>query len=381
MKSLEYSLRKTNFQVSCLRNETTLIGIGDSAFNVLDEYFNSSTEINSREAVVIADKRVWELHGFILKDKLTSLGVEYKILLVESGECSKSLITLNWVWKELASIGTKRRTTLLAFGGGVICDMAGFAAATYLRGIPYINIPTTLLAQIDAAIGGKVAVDTLVAKNALGAFYHPRAVIIWPGFLKTLPTIEIACGMAEIIKVITLASPAHFEEVESMGGVTTETISKINEDHLARWIQLKLDFLALDPFEVGSLDRALNFGHSFGHAIESATDYQSFRHGEAVAIGMSMACRIAVSRGILSQQIADRIISCIKQNHLPTELPAGLIDDVWESLEAVRHVRNGELREVLPVHFGDYRFVKDISRDEYLAARQDNKVINMIVGD
>lgn len=368
MRPMTYTTAHGRLDISCVRRDLTTIAAGEGAFDALRQYLSRMADAADTPAVVVADGRAWELHGERMEKELSRTRVPYAVVHVESGERSKSLDALTRVWRELADAGARRRTTLLSFGGGVVCDMVGFAAATFMRGLPYVNIPTTLLAQVDAAIGGKVAVDTPWAKNVLGAFYHPRLVIVWPGFLTTLSQPELAAGMAEVVKVATLTSERLFEQVEALGVVSPSTAGAISEDQLLNWIRAKLDLLGPDPYETGSLDRALNYGHSFGHAIETTTKYEVYRHGEAVAIGMAIACRIAVARGVLNEGIAHRILGCLRRNGLPTTVPENLVGDVWETLEAVRKVRDGALREVLPTGLGSFQIVGEVARSEYLTA-------------
>lgn len=253
----------------------------------------------------------------------------------------------------------------MALGGGVLCDLVGFAASTYLRGVPYVNVPTTLMAQTDGAVGGKVGVDHPGGKNLIGAFFHPVRVVVDPLVLRTLPRREVASGLAEIVKVAVLTSPAMFAALEALDVERPPAVDTALLPLIRGSIAAKLALLAPDPFE-RSLRRLLNFGHAVGHALEAATDFAVYRHGEAVAVGMATATELAAQRGLCGARTRSRILGLLRRLDLPTVLPEPLRDLTWERLQAVYLVRNASLREVVPRTIGHCQVLDGVlGRAEY----------------
>jgi 3-dehydroquinate synthase len=280
---------------------------------------------------------------------------------------------LDW----LSESDIRRRDVLVAIGGGVVIDTAGWVASIYMRGISYINVPTTLLAQVDAAIGGKVAVNHDTAKNLIGGFYSPDAVVSCTGWLGSLNARQTRSGLAEAIKMAIISSPELFAFIEQNLG----SLQSLSADSLRPLVHassaIKCALVERDPYEV-DLRRTLNFGHTVGHAVETATGYGPVLHGEAVAFGMCVAMRIALARGVLEPPIAARIISILRFLGLPVvleDLPAvPAVDEVIAALEMVRQVRNGSLRFVLPACIGSALIVDDVCDDEIRAAVNDRTV-------
>ena len=255
-------------------------------------------------AAVISDENVWELH----KDRLEGLGIELLPIIVKPGEGSKSMQTLERVYAELCAHGLKRSEPIIAFGGGVVGDLAGFAAATYMRGANFIQIPTTLLAQVDSSVGGKVAVNLEQGKNMVGSFYQPKMVIIDTDMLDTLPKREFAAGMAEVIKYAAIDDCGVLEILEA------------DEPHDMQEIiylccKSKAGVVERDELDMGER-MILNFGHTFGHAIEKLNHYEKYNHGEAVALGMMLAARVGVRMGKTAAEVPDRIAAMLKRADL-----------------------------------------------------------------
>jgi 3-dehydroquinate synthase len=282
---------------------------------------------------------------------------------VADGERFKQLSTVVRIYDALLSANADRGSTLVTFGGGVIGDMAGFAAATYLRGIPLVHVPTTLLAQVDSAIGGKVGVNHPLGKNLIGAFYQPHAVLVDPAVLATLPRREFRAGLYEVIKYGVTSSPGLFDRVAR----ERKAIFARDPDVLAAVIgescRIKASLVSADERETGPR-RTLNFGHTAGHAIEVVTKYRRYRHGEAVAYGMLVAAQLAVNRGALAERDQKAIAELIASLG---PLPAIADVSTGQILEAMRHDKKivaGRLHFILPTAIGATSVVDDVSERE-----------------
>ena len=336
------------------RHYTVALGAGilDTLSRVLDE-----TGAPARRFVV-SSPLVWRLHG-----QRFAAAASAEVILVPDGERSKQLATVSRVYEALIRANADRASTLVTFGGGVIGDLAGFAAATYLRGIALVHVPTTLLAQVDSAIGGKVGVNHALGKNLIGAFYQPLAVVVDPSVLDTLPRREFRAGLYEVIKYGMTSSPTLFQRLVS----SRKAIFSRDPDVLAAIIgescRIKAEVVSKDEKESG-LRRILNFGHTAGHGLEAVTKYRRFRHGEAVAYGMLVAAQLAVARGALApsdrQALADLIASL---GPLPPvgDIP---IDEVMEAMVHDKKVVAGRLHVVLPTAIGATAIVDDVSAQE-----------------
>ena len=312
---------------------------------------------------IVSSPLVWRLHGARLSKFLGST----EPVLVPDGERYKQLSTVVRIYDALLRANADRASALVTFGGGVIGDMAGFAAATYLRGIALVQAPTTLLAQVDASIGGKVGVNHALGKNLIGAFYQPHAVLIDPAVLGTLPRREFRAGLYEVIKYGMTSSPSLFERVardrKAIFAKDAETLSAI----ISESCKIKAGIVSADERESGPR-RILNFGHTAGHAIEAVTKYRRFRHGEAVAYGMKVAAQLAVARGALAERDQQALLDVIASlGPLPpiADLSAAQI------LEAMRHDKKvvaGRLHFVLPTAIGATAIVDDVTEKELTAA-------------
>jgi 3-dehydroquinate synthase len=315
---------------------------------------------------VVSSPLVWRLHGAQLARAMNSA----EPILVPDGERFKQLSTVSRVYDALVRASADRAATIVTFGGGVIGDMAGFAAATYLRGISLVHVPTTLLAQVDSAIGGKVGVNHALGKNLIGAFYQPSAVIIDPLVLGTLPRREFRAGLYEVIKYGMTSSASLFERVagdrKAIFARAAESLLPI----IAESCRIKSDIVAVDEREAGPR-RILNFGHTAGHALEAITKYRRFRHGEAVGYGMLVAAALAQARGALAdrdrQALAD-VITSLGPLQPIADLSATAI------LDAMQHDKKivaGRLHFVLPTAIGATAIVDDVKESELRAALKD----------
>jgi 3-dehydroquinate synthase len=321
---------------------------------------------------VITDETVRELYGSQLARGLQQAGIEPLVRSVPAGERSKSLDQAIALWDWLAGSELARRDVVLAFGGGVVADLGGWVASGYMRGVPYINVPTTLLAQVDGALGGKVAVNHPLAKNLLGAFHQPVAVVANVSFLRTTSNRHLRAGLAEAIKKAIIASPEYLRFIED--NVDALLVAR-NDELLERLVvsaaAIKTELIGRDPYEA-DLRRPLNFGHTIGHPLETVTGYAPLLHGEAVAFGMVVESRIAAARGLLDEATLERIVALLRRCHLPADaadLPVPIDPDaVLAAMEKVRLIRAGSLRFVLPVAPGETVIADDVTDDEVRTA-------------
>src|SRR5436189_76357 len=312
---------------------------------------------------VASSPLVWRLHGPRLARALGPV----EPILVPDGERFKQLSTVTRIYDSLVRANAERGSTLVTFGGGVIGDMAGFAAATYLRGIALVHVPTTLLAQVDSAIGGKVGVNHPLGKNLIGSFYQPHAVVIDPSVLASLPRREFRAGLYEVVKYGMTSSAPLFDRIVNEQKGIFNRVPEALTPVIVESCRIKAGIVAADERESG-LRRVLNFGHTAGHAIEAVTKYRRFRHGEAIGYGMLVAAELAKSRGALAehdrQALSDLIASL---GPLP---PIGDIG-VTHMLEAVQHGKKmvaGRLHFVLPVAVGATTIADDVTENALKAA-------------
>ena len=273
-------------------------------------------------------------------------------IILPDGEKYKNTDSLNIIYSQLLKNKADRNTTLIALGGGVIGDITGFAAATYMRGINFIQMPTTLLSQVDSSVGGKTGINHPQGKNMIGAFYQPQCVITDVNVLKTLPSRELSAGLAEVIKYGLIRDIKFFEWLET----NSQSLIEMNSEHLSEAIlrscQNKADVVEADEFESG-IRAILNLGHTFGHAIEVAQGYGNWLHGEAVGVGMIMAAKLSQAMGWLSEADIERIILLIKHAGLPTVPPNISVDKYIELMMLDKKTKDGKINLVLQKSMGD----------------------------
>ena len=306
---------------------------------------------------LIADERVVERTQDSVAKTLAENGHTVFSYLVPSGEESKNLRQAESIYHWLAEHRAERKEVILAFGGGVVGDLAGFVAATYLRGMPYVQIPTTLVAQIDSSIGGKVAVDLPEGKNLVGAFYPSLITCIDTRFLETLSQRDLLAGWAEVVKTALLFDPPLFAEIASRGpsDLTPEFLLEV----VPRCVRWKQKVVAEDPKEQG-IRALLNYGHTIGHALEAATGYQTYLHGEAVAIGMHGAARIAHHLGILGQEAFDKQQAVIAQYALPLQYTQVDPAAIHDAISLDKKNRQGKVRWILLNDIGKPRIENEV---------------------
>jgi len=317
----------------------------------------------SRVAVV-SNSTVWPLHGPTVESSLRAAGFDPLICLVPDGEAYKRLDTVCQLYDQFIDGGLDRSGVVIAFGGGVVGDMAGFAAATYMRGLPLVQVPTTLLAMIDSSVGGTVAVDHPRGKNLIGAFKQPAFVVVDPAVLSTLPDEEMRSGWAEIIKHGIIGDPALFERLEARPELRPPSLALT--DILAAAIQVKVDVVEDDPYERGRR-RVLNLGHTFAHAFEVLSDYR-LRHGHAVAVGMVVAARAAEAMGLCRPELPERIEALLRAFSLPTQVPDFQPEAIWRAMALDKKKRGSRLRFVLPRALGDVIVTEEVTQELVLAA-------------
>ena len=301
---------------------------------------------------LIGDASVAALYGERTVESLRGRGLRVDLFTFPAGEAHKTRETWAALTDAMLAAGLGRDAAVVALGGGVVGDLAGFVAATYMRGIPVVQVPTTLLAMVDASVGGKTGVDTLAGKNLVGAFHPPRLVVIDPAVLRTLPAAQLRAGLAEAVKHGAIADAAHLEWVDEHA----ERLLAADVDALAALVdhsvRIKADFVARDERESGPR-KLLNFGHTIGHAVEAATDY-GVLHGEAVAIGMVAEARLGERVGVTAPGTAARPEALLSRLGLPTELPAGVtMDEVIGWTRTDKKARAGRVEYALIRRLGE----------------------------
>lgn len=304
--------------------------------------------------LIISDSNVEKLYADGTTKSLRAAGFETSVVAIPAGETSKTLQQAEQLFAACAAHKLDRTSFIVALGGGVVGDVAGFVAATYLRGINFVQIPTTLLAQVDSSVGGKVGVDLPEGKNLVGAFWQPRAVIADLDTLRTLPPREFSAGMAEVIKSAVIRDAALFTRLEDR----LDALFNFDMDALgsviARCCEIKAEVVAADERETKGLREILNFGHTLGHAIEAAGSYKTLLHGEAVSIGMTFAAQLSVKHATLAAQDADRLARLLARCHLPTEVPPEIPRvEILQRMKHDKKNRDGKLRFVLLKRLGE----------------------------
>jgi 3-dehydroquinate synthase len=315
---------------------------------------------------IVTSPEIWKLWG---KQVMAPFGKDQPtVLFLPAGERHKRLRVVESLLEQLAAAGADRDALLIAFGGGVVGDVTGFLAAIYMRGIPYVQIPTTLLAQVDSSIGGKTGVNLGAGKNLVGSFHHPLAVLADTDVLKTLPKAELRAGLQESIKAGIIRDPKLFRYLETNADAVLGGDTKALSHVIAASVRVKADVVAKDELESG-LRMILNYGHTLGHAIEAATGYKQLLHGEAVGWGSIAATHLGFIRGMITEPEADRILQLILRYGplTPVNVKAARLVDLTSS---DKKNRSGTLSFVLPVKIGEAVIVSNITRSEMLSAAE-----------
>ena len=322
---------------------------------------------NNRKILIISNKEIASLYGKQVIESLKQKNFDANIFIIKAGESYKTISTLNEIFNSAFSNGIERTSLMIALGGGIVGDITGLAAATWLRGIDYIQIPTTLLSMVDSSVGGKTAVNHPKGKNLIGAFHQPKAVFIDIETLKTLPKREFKAGIAEVVKYGIIKDKELFEFLESK--INIKKINNLDNESLIKIIKksvkTKSDIVSKDEQENG-IRAILNYGHSFGHVIENLCGYGSYLHGEAISIGMRIAGDISFERGLLSKENLFRQNNLLKEFGLPIEVPKLSKEKVLNILMGDKKVREGKMRFVLAKDIGNVAIFDNINNSDFL---------------
>jgi 3-dehydroquinate synthase len=356
--------------------ESVRVSLGERSYRILIQHgliqeagdILFSCNVGSH-AVIITNTTVGPLYLPAVKKSLEDALFQVDVIEIPDGEEYKTLAWMKRIYDRLLAYNLDRTSSIIALGGGVIGDMTGFAAATFLRGIPLMHMPTTLLAQVDSSIGGKTGVNLPQGKNMVGAFYQPRLVLIDPAVLKTLDSRELRTGMAEVIKYSVIHDRDFFyflkDNVNSAYALNDAAVSRI----IKTCCTIKAAITEQDERE-GGIRAILNFGHTIGHAIETLTSYSRFRHGEAVAMGMAAAARLSAAWGCCPHEAYTGLIALLESAGLPVQIPAFERDSYLAAIQKDKKRARGTIRMVLMKSIGEV-FIEEISAEKLASAFQD----------
>ncbi len=342
------------------------IAIGEGNLGELPRLIEQRGKLS--HAVVVTDQNVADTHAATVIASLKQSGVRVDRFVVPPGEKTKCVEQADKLWQHMLDCGADRKTVVVAVGGGVIGDLAGFIAATFARGLRFVQVPTTLLAQVDSSVGGKVGINLPRAKNMVGAFWQPLAVLIDTAVLETLPQREYRAGLAEVIKYGVILDAEFFAWLEANLAGLQQRDAAVLQHVVARSCELKAEVVSKDEHETTGLRAVLNYGHTFCHAFESLTHYGELLHGEAVAIGMLCASRLAEKLGRIDEHVTRRQFALIQALGLPTEVPQLESAAIIEAMRHDKKVEYGRLRFVLPSRLGHVELVGDIEPSRVEAA-------------
>ena len=327
---------------------------------ILEDAASYLQPLGGSHFIVISDANVVDSHTSVLMQAIKGNG-RVDLLEVPSGESSKSLDQAKHLWQSLVSIGADRQSVVLAVGGGVVGDLAGFVASTFARGIRLIQVPTTLLSQVDSSVGGKTAVNLPDTKNIVGAFWQPSLVLIDPATLTTLPANEYASGLAEVVKYGVILDAEFFEFLQQNSEKIQARDPQIISQAIRRSCQLKAEVVQQDEREVSGVRAILNYGHTFAHALEATAGYGALLHGEAVSIGMMCASRLAERMGFVSDALTGQQGRLLEQFDLPIRVELEVsVETVLNAMQRDKKMEVGTLHFVLPTKLGQVQRVSDV---------------------
>jgi 3-dehydroquinate synthase len=318
-------------------------------------------------AALVSDGTVMRLYGKTVVTSLEVAGFTVTTIDVPEGEAAKTLAVAQHCWDQLLTAGLDRTSTVLALGGGAVGDVAGFAAATYMRGINFVQVPTTVLAQVDASVGGKTAIDHPLGKNMIGAFHQPRLVVVDPAVARTLPEREFRSGLAEIVKHGIVLDAGYFAELERDLAPLAARDLGVLERIIGGSCRLKASVIERDERET-ELRHVLNYGHTIGHALEASTGYARYAHGEAVALGMVAEARLARRLGIADDETTTRQQRMLETLGLPVRALSIDVEPVVTAMARDKKAKDGRIPFVLAPRIGEFRLVYDIPPAEIRAA-------------
>ncbi|HMO15107.1 MAG TPA: 3-dehydroquinate synthase [Pirellulaceae bacterium] len=334
---------------------------------MLNEASSALATFRPSSLFVLADQHVADLYAARLMDELARIGRPVSLITFAAGETSKSIDEVQRIWGDLLKKQIDRQSLLIALGGGVTGDLAGFVAATILRGVRYVQIPTSLLAQVDSSVGGKVGINLAEAKNIVGSFWQPSLVLIDPALLHTLDKRQFVAGMAEVIKYAVIMDSPFFDYIEQHADEIQDIAPSIVIQIIATCCQLKAQIVQQDERETFGKRIILNYGHTFGHAIEQVFGYGTYLHGEAISIGMTMAARLAEKLKICAPDVGDRQTRLFARFGLPTELRdsdrVARQEEILDNMLLDKKNVQGEYRLVLPTRIGEVMVADGLSRD------------------
>jgi 3-dehydroquinate synthase len=345
--------------------QTVTVALGERSYaiyigpNMLDQVGNLLGQLPlTKRALVVTQPAIGATYGGRVLESLRAQGFIAETYEVLDAEEAKSLAWLEQIYDRLVDLRLDRRSPIIALGGGVVGDLAGFAAATYLRGVPFVQMPTTLLGQVDSSIGGKTAINHPRGKNLIGAFYQPRVVLIDIDTLQTLPPRDLRSGMAEVVKYGVIARPDLFERLENCTLDTLMQDATLLTQVIRDCCQIKADVVSADEHETG-IRLTLNFGHTYGHAIEAAGGFSTYTHGEAVAIGMVWATELSLRMGLCDPQLLERLKRLLSTLGLPIAL-TGQVEGVRDALLLDKKVLAGRSRFILVEDIGKVSIRDDV---------------------
>ncbi len=348
-----------------LGERSYVVTIGSGVLSRLGETVASVRRPSA--VAVVSNPTVARLYGDAALSSLGSAGIRSEMIVVAAGERSKTLATVRRVYDSLVELRMDRSGAIVALGGGVIGDLAGFAAATYMRGIDFYQVPTTVLAQVDASVGGKTGVDLPQGKNLIGAFHQPRAVVIDTSTLGTLPARELRSGLAEVVKHGIIYDQEFYRYLEARAADLLARRGDVLEEAIRRSVEIKRDVVQADERE-SAFRAILNYGHTVGHAIEVATGYGRYRHGEAVSIGMVAEAVLAEREGYAQEPVAEAAAATLARMRLPVKMDRSLrAEALVRAIELDKKARGGEIRLALPTRIGKCQ-VFSVSREAIVGA-------------
>ncbi len=367
-QDVQVSLGHNSYQILIVSDELSSVG------EACAQWLATDTATSSQRAFLVTDRNVSESHASTVQQGLTAAGWTCECFVLDPGEQSKSLAVTERMYDWLVEHQASRNSVVVAVGGGVVGDAAGFLAATYARGVPFIQIPTTLLAQVDSSVGGKVGVNHPHAKNLIGAFYQPRGVFIDTATITTLPERDYRSGLAEVIKYGVILDAEFFEFLESHVQSLVDRDPATLRHVIARCCQLKADVVEQDERETTGLRAVLNYGHTFAHAFEALCGYGELLHGEAVAIGMNYAARLAETRNLIGPDLLPRQTKLLQDVGLPTALPQSSAlqsDEILERMRLDKKSVSGQLRFILPTRLGSVQLFDDVPEPDVVSVLEE----------
>jgi 3-dehydroquinate synthase len=343
--------------------QTLTVNLGDRSYpiyvgaGILEQAGEWLKQAGLRGKVaVVTNPTVAQLYLDSVHEALTNADFEVMPILLPDGEEHKNLKSVASIYDHLIGERLERKSCVLALGGGVVGDVAGFAAATYLRGIPYVQVPTTLLAQVDSSVGGKTGVNHENGKNLIGAFYQPKMVLIDVAVLRTLPRRELVAGLAEVIKYGIIQDPGLFQLLEQRAEKLLDLDRELLTQVIARSCAIKARVVEADEREE-DFRAVLNFGHTIGHALEAVTGYRQLLHGEAVGVGMVKAAALSVQHGFCDPASFNRMVALIRKAGLPVEIPSGVApQNLIQAMEVDKKVAGGKIKFIVCEGIGKTRF-------------------------